>query len=157
MAQNNSGDMSELHYNIPADILRFETKYIMGLTFIELALIALPAIGAMMIIGVLAGILTAVFAFAIVRRVEAYGGRSAPIYFWQWLLHSRRKNHQVAMPLLMPAGQASIEIYNWGQRDRPSAVVSGWGRRQVNGTGNGSRSYAPQSTDEQGNEDHADS
>jgi hypothetical protein len=130
MTQNDTTtSMQDIAYKMPPDVLHFETRYIFGLSIYEMMYIAMPMVGVMMFLGLLAGFLVAVFGLVATMRMERLQGRSLPIYFFYKIMHAQKKDKQVTMPLMLPARQDALIVFSWRDRSRPKTVISSWEKR----------------------------
>ncbi len=104
--------VDDLSYELPLDVLHYETRYFLGLTMNELLIVSVPAIGLMLLAGIPAGVLTALTGLLLAKRFEALGGRSLPVYLVARLRHIRRRD-TVVMPLILPSGGGEVVFTTW--------------------------------------------
>lgn len=104
--------IDDLEYRWPADVVNYETKYLMGFTMSELLIVALPALGVTMASGPLLGALAATLGFMLSRRFEPMGGHSMIGYLVARMLHARVRQ-DVFMPLILPRGSANLTVLSW--------------------------------------------
>ena len=104
--------VDDLSHEWPPDVLRYESRYFLGLTLNEMLLIAIPGVGLLLTGGLALGVLGFVGAFLSVKKFEALGGRRFPVYVAARLLHARR-NRVLTLPLIMPAGGEAVIMTTW--------------------------------------------
>ena len=104
--------VDDLSYEWPPGILHYETRYLLGLTMNELLIVAIPALGLLLLAGIPAGVLSALTGLLLVKRFEALGGRSLPLYLIARLRHARRRD-AVRLPLILPPGAGELVIATW--------------------------------------------
>ncbi len=100
--------VDDLQYEWPPDILRYEQRFLFGMTVTDLLVIA----GAMilpMLVHVLLGLLGGLCGVLAVRRFEGLGDRRLPEYLLARLGH-RFARQAVVLPRLLPPGKGGYDI-----------------------------------------------
>ena len=98
--------VDDLQYDWPKNILAYESRGFLGLSLQELLIVALPAVMVSAFLGNLVlGMVVAVISFLLVRKFEGLGDRNLIAYLLARLQHLAQKEHQVNLPLILPAGQ----------------------------------------------------
>lgn len=106
--------MSSLHYRLPPDILHYEVRYIFGLSVQEMMMAAIPGMAVLAKFGLLWGAVAALATLAGVKRLEAFGDRSALVYLALWAWH-RYRPRDVFTPRVLPMNGETpqMEIETW--------------------------------------------
>lgn len=106
--QDNIQSIDDLQYDWPPNVLRYEQRFLFGLTVIDLLVIAVCMI-LLMMVHILLGLLGGVAGLLLVKRFDGLGERRLPEYLLTRLRH--RFNHRpVTLPRILPAGKGSFEI-----------------------------------------------
>lgn len=105
--------VDDLSYEWPPDVLHYETRYFLGLTMSELLIVSLPAVLLTPFAGIAAGAVCALAGLLLVKRFEAFGGRSLPLYLIAWLRHARQRETIIRLPLILPPGEGGLIITTW--------------------------------------------
>ena len=108
--------VDDLSYDWPPDVLHYETRYFLGLTINELLILALPALLLTILVGIPAGAVAALLGLLALKRFEAFGGRSLPLYLFARLRHARRRE-TVMLPLILPRGEGELVITTWDDEE----------------------------------------
>ena len=106
---------SALQYEIPPDVLHYEPRYWFGLSANDLLFAAFPAMVVAYVVHPLVGVLLGGATALSLRRLDALGGRSLPVYLWQRMRHLRRPR-PVEMPLVLPPERLTVRIEDWQGR-----------------------------------------
>ena len=104
--------VDDLSHEWPPDVLRYESRYFLGLTLNEMLMIAIPGVALLLAGGFILGVLGFAGAFLSVKKFEALGGRRFPVYVVARLLHARR-NSALTLPLIMPTGGEAVMVTTW--------------------------------------------
>lgn len=107
MSKDTSVD--DLTYEWPQNILKYETRFWGGLTMVNMMAMAMPFMGAMMlldqmgkpVLGLVAGAFAAATGLMVTKPFEGMGGVSLPVYIWRRVIGGRQ-NPIIEMPLIMP-------------------------------------------------------
>ena len=106
--QDKIQSVDNLQYEWPPNVLRYEQRFLFGLTVTDLLVIA----GGMLLpmaIHVVLGLLGGLAGLLLVKRFEGLGERRLPEYLLVRLRH--RVNHRsVTLPRLLPSGKGGYEI-----------------------------------------------
>jgi hypothetical protein len=105
---NDIQSVDDLQYEWPPNVLRYEQRFLFGLTITDLLVIAGCMILPMMI-HVAIGMLGGLAGFLLVKRFEGLGDRRLPEYLLVRLQH-RFNRHPVTLPRILPPGKGSYEI-----------------------------------------------
>jgi hypothetical protein len=100
--------VDDLQYEWPPNVLRYEQRFLFGLTVTDLLVIA----GSMilpMLIHVVLGMLGGLAGLLMVKRFEGLGDRRLPEYLLARLRH-HFSHRPVTLPRLLPSGKGSYEI-----------------------------------------------
>ena len=100
--------VDDLQYEWPPNVLRYEQRFLFGLTVSDLLVIAGGMILPMMVHVVL-GMLGGLAGLLMVKRFEGLGDRRLPEYLLARLRH-RFDRHPVTLPRILPSGKGSYEI-----------------------------------------------
>ncbi|MCP4425279.1 MAG: hypothetical protein GY803_12355 [Chloroflexi bacterium] len=101
-------DLDELQYDWPPNVLAFDTKFIFGLTMIEMLVVAGVGLG-LLRLGLGVGLLGGGLALLLVKEYEALGGRRVPEYFLAWFLY-RFAQKTVILPDILPAAEMEVIV-----------------------------------------------
>ena len=107
-AQEDIQSVDDLQYDWPPNVLRYEQRFLFGLTFTDLLVIAAFLILPMMLHVVL-GLLGGLAGLLLVKRFDGLGERRLPEYLLARLRH-RFDRRPVTLPRILPAGKGSFEI-----------------------------------------------
>jgi len=110
-------NINDIHYDWPIDILHYETRYFLGLSLMELMIIALPAVGVALLLqkmlglfSIVLGAILAVAIFFCVRRWAGLGDQTLIAYAF-FSLKTLMRNEIVSLPIIYPAtGMDEIRI-----------------------------------------------
>ena len=117
--------VDDLQYDWPPNVLRYEQRFLFGLTVTDLLVVAGCMILPMMA-HVLLGLLGGLAGLLLVKRFDGLGDRRLPEYLLARIYH-RFNQKMVTLPRILPAGKGSFEI-----TDLDGNVVAQFG---VNGKG----------------------
>jgi hypothetical protein len=106
--QDKIQSVDDLQYDWPPNILRYEQRFLFGLTVTDLLFIAVGMI-LMMMIHVLLGLLGGLAGLLMVKRFDALGDRRLPGYLAARLRH-RASRSPIVLPRILPAGTGGFEI-----------------------------------------------
>ena len=107
-AQEDIQSVDDLQYDWPPNVLRYEQRFLFGLTVTDLLVIAAFLILPMMLHVVL-GLLGGLAGLLLVKRFDGLGERRLPEYLIARLRH-RFDRRPVTLPRILPAGKGSFEI-----------------------------------------------
>src|SRR5687768_4399109 len=114
MTTPRDASVDDLSHEWPPDVLRYDLRFVFGLTVNDLLVIAMPTILLIPLIGLLGGLAGLVAGFLAVRRFESLGERRVTEYLAARLVHTfRDAKEPVLLPLIMPAGLEEIQITTW--------------------------------------------
>ena len=99
-------DVEELQYDWPPNVLRYETRYMFGLTVNDMLMIALPAT-LLMMVSPLLGLVGGAVGLLLMIRFEGLGDRRLLAYLIARIKH-RFNRHPVVLPLIRPVGDAEV-------------------------------------------------
>ncbi len=108
MAEQDIQSIDDLQYDWPPNVLRYEQRFLFGLTVTDLLVIAGCMILPMMV-HILLGMLGGVVGLLMVKRFDGLGDRRLPEYLLARLRH-RFDRRPVTLPRILPAGKGSFEI-----------------------------------------------
>jgi hypothetical protein len=117
--------VDDLQYDWPPNVLRYEQRFLFGLTVTDLLVVAGCMILPMMAHFFL-GFLGGLGGLLLVKRFDGLGDRRLPEYLLARIYHHFNRQ-TVSMPRILPAGKGSFEI-----TDLDGNVVAQFG---VNGKG----------------------
>lgn len=106
---SNPPRIDDLQYDWPVDILRYESKYLLGLKLQDLVLVAIPGMIPIMFNKLVLGVVGAVVGYLLVRKFEGLGDRNVLAYLLARLL-ANAQDQTVTLPLILPAGQVETVI-----------------------------------------------
>ena len=106
--QDNIQSVDDLQYDWPPNVLRYEQRFLFGLTVTDLLVIAGCMIIPMML-HVVVGLLGGLVGLLLVKRFDGLGERRLPEYLLARLRH-RCDRRPVTLPRILPAGKGSFEI-----------------------------------------------
>ena len=106
--QDDIQSVDDLQYDWPPNVLRYEQRFLFGLTVTDLLVIAGCMILPMMV-HILLGMLGGVVGLLMVKRFDGLGDRRLPEYLLARLRH-RFDRRPVTLPRILPAGKGSFEI-----------------------------------------------
>jgi hypothetical protein len=105
---NDIQSVDDLQYDWPPNVLRYEQRFLFGLTVNDLLVVAgcmiLP-----MLLHVVLGLLGGVVGLLLVKRFDGLGERRLPEYLLARLRH-RFDRRPVTLPRILPVGKGSYEI-----------------------------------------------
>ena len=101
-----TNEVDELQYDWPANVLRYESRHLFGLTVNDLLIIALPAAGLMMISPLL-GLAAGAVGMLLMIRFEGLGDRRLLAYLAARLKHHFNRR-PVVLPLIRPVLDAEV-------------------------------------------------
>ncbi len=117
--------VDDLQYDWPPNVLRYEQRFLFGLTVTDLLVVAGCMILPMMA-HFLLGLLGGLVGFLLVKRFEGLGDRRLPEYLLARIYHHFNRQ-TISLPRILPAGKGGFEI-----TDLDGNVVAQFG---VNGRG----------------------
>ena len=102
----------ELNYQVPPDILHYESKYFLGFGMSEV--MAGLIVGMLFMLGnsPVTGLIAGAFTLVAMRRYDGLGNRSVVMYLGAWIWY-RWRPQNVIMPRTLPPGAARLEITSW--------------------------------------------
>lgn len=100
--------VDDLQYDWPPNVLRYEQRFLFGLTVTDLLVVAAFLILPMML-HVLLGLLGGIAGMLLVKRFDGFGDRRLPEYLLARLRH-RFTRREVRLPRILPAGKGGFEI-----------------------------------------------
>jgi hypothetical protein len=106
--QDDIQSVDDLQYDWPPNVLRYEQRFLFGLTVTDLLVIAGCMILPMMV-HILLGLLGGLGGLLLVKRFDGLGDRRLPDYLLARLRH-RFDLKLVTLPRILPAGTGSFEI-----------------------------------------------
>jgi hypothetical protein len=127
-AKDDGQSVDDLQYDWPPNVLRYEQRFLFGLTVTDLLVVAGCMILPMMVHFIL-GLLGGLAGLLLVKRFDGLGDRRLPEYLLARIYH-RFNRKAVTLPRILPAGKGSFEI-----TDLDGNVVAHFGS---NGTGDNS-------------------
>lgn len=101
--------IDDLQYDWPVDILRYESKYLLGLKLQDLLLVAIPGMIPMLFNKLALGVVGTVVGYLLVRKFEGLGDRNALAYGFA-RLQALAQEQTVTLPLILPAAQVETVI-----------------------------------------------
>ena len=107
-AQEDIQSVDDLQYDWPPNVLRYEQRFLFGLTVTDLLVIAAFLILPMML-HILLGMLGGLVGLLLVKRFDGMGERRLPEYLLARLRH-RFDRRPVTLPRILPAGKGGFEI-----------------------------------------------
>ena len=108
MADEDIQSVDDLQYEWPPNVLRYEQRFLFGLTVTDLLAVAGCMILPMMI-HVLLGLLGGIGGLLLVKRFDGLGDRRLPEYLLA-RLHHRFNRQAITLPRILPAGSGGFEI-----------------------------------------------
>ena len=108
MADQNIRSVDDLQYDWPPNVLRYEQRFLFGLTVTDLLVVAGCMILPMMV-HVLLGLIGGLAGLLMVKRFDGLGDRRLPEYLLARLRH-RFNRHPITLPHILPAGTGSFDI-----------------------------------------------
>ena len=102
----------ELNYQVPPDILHYETKYFMGFGMNEVMAGLIVGMIFMTANSPLLGLLAGGLTLIAMRRFDGLGSRSVVTYLVAWAWY-RWRPQSLLMPRTLPPGAARLEISSW--------------------------------------------
>ena len=106
--QNDTQSVDDLQYDWPLNVLRYEQRFLFGLTVTDLLVIA-ACMTLPMMVHILLGLLGGMVGLLLVKRFDGLGERRLPEYLLARLRH-RFDRRPVTLPRILPAGKGSFEI-----------------------------------------------
>ena len=106
--QEDIQSVDDLQYDWPPNVLRYEQRFLFGLTVTDLLVIAVCMI-LLMMVHILLGLLGGVVGLLLVKHFDGLGDRRLPEYLLARLRH-RFDRRPVTLPRILPAGKGSFEI-----------------------------------------------
>jgi hypothetical protein len=100
--------VDDLQYDWPPNVLRYEQRFLFGLTITDLLIIAGCMILPMMV-HILLGLLGGLGGLLLVKRFDGLGDRRLPDYLLARLRH-RFDRKLVTLPRILPPGTGGFEI-----------------------------------------------
>ena len=100
--------VDELQYEWPPDVLRYEQRFLFGLTTSDLLVVAVLMMLPMMI-HVILGMLGGLAGLLAVKRFEGLGDRRLPEYLLARAIH-RSRRRTVSLARILPPGKGGYEI-----------------------------------------------
>jgi len=100
--------VDDLQYDWPPNVLRYEQRFLFGLTVTDLLVVAGCMILPMMM-HVLLGLLGGLAGLLLVKRFEGLGDRRLPGYLLARIYHHFNRQ-TTSLPRILPAGKGSFEI-----------------------------------------------
>jgi hypothetical protein len=108
MSETEIQTVDDLQYDWPPNVLRYEQRFLFGLTVTDLLVIAGCMILPMMV-HVLLGLLGGIAGLLLVKRFDGLSDRRLPEYLLARLRH-RFNRRVVTLPRILPAGTGGFEI-----------------------------------------------
>jgi hypothetical protein len=124
-ANDDIQSVDDLQYDWPPNVLRYEQRFLFGLTVTDLLVVAGCMILPMMA-HFLLGLLGGLASLLLVKRFDGLGYRRLPEYLLARIYHHFNRQ-TISLPRILPAGKGSFEI-----TDLDGNVVAQFG---VNGRG----------------------
>jgi hypothetical protein len=106
--QDNIHSVDDLQYDWPPNLLRYEQRFLFGLTVTDLLIVAGCMILPMMV-HVLLGLLGGLAGLLLVKRFDGLGDRRLPVYLLARIYHHFNRQ-TISLPRILPAGKGSFEI-----------------------------------------------
>lgn len=106
--QDEIQSVDDLQYEWPPNVLRYEQRFLFGLTVTDLLVIAAGMILPMMI-HVILGILGGLAGLLLVKRFEGLGDRRLPDYLLARFSHRFNRN-PITLPRILPPGKGGYDI-----------------------------------------------
>ena len=100
--------VDDLQYDWPPNVLRYEQRFLFGLTVTDLLVVAGCMILPMMV-HFLLGLLGSLVGLLLVKRFDGLGDRRLPEYLLARVYHYFNRK-TIALPRILPAGKGSFEI-----------------------------------------------
>jgi hypothetical protein len=114
--QNQPQTPDQLQYPFPPNLTEYEAKLLIGLTAKELIGTGMGFMVPMMLLPSLAGVIGGVIVGALVllslKKIDAFGGVSFPLYVVLRLVAARRQE-VIELPLIMGNSTSAVEIESW--------------------------------------------
>jgi hypothetical protein len=106
--QDDLQSVDDIQYDWPPNVLRYEQRFLFGLTVTDLLVVAGCMILPMMV-HVLLGLIGGLAGLLLVKRFDGLGDRKLPEYLLARLRH-RFNRHPITLPHILPAGTGSFDI-----------------------------------------------
>ena len=106
--QDDLQSVDDIQYDWPPNVLRYEQRFLFGLTVTDLLVVAGCMILPMMV-HVLLGLIGGLAGLLLVKRFDGLGDRRLPEYLLVRLRH-RFNRHPITLPHILPAGTGSFDI-----------------------------------------------
>jgi hypothetical protein len=106
--QNDAQSVDDLQYDWPPNVLRYEQRFLFGLTVTDLLVVAGCMILPMMT-HFLLGLLGALVGLLLVKRFDGLGDRRLPEYLLARIYHHFNRQ-TISLPRILPAGKGGFEI-----------------------------------------------
>jgi hypothetical protein len=106
--QDGLQSVDDIQYDWPPNVLRYEQRFLFGLTVTDLLVVAGCMILPMMV-HVLLGLIGGLAGLLLVKRFDGLGDRRLPEYLLARLRH-RFNRHPITLPHILPAGTGSFDI-----------------------------------------------
>jgi hypothetical protein len=106
--QDDLQSVDDIQYDWPPNVLRYEQRFLFGLTVTDLLVVAGCMILPMMV-HVLLGLIGGLAGLLMVKRFDGLGDRRLPEYLLARLRH-RFNRHPITLPHILPAGTGSFDI-----------------------------------------------
>lgn len=106
--QDDLQSVDDIQYDWPPNVLRYEQRFLFGLTVTDLLVVAGCMILPMMV-HVLLGLIGGLAGLLLVKRFDGLGDRRLPEYLLARLRH-RFNRHPITLPHILPAGTGSFDI-----------------------------------------------
>ncbi|NUM48749.1 MAG: hypothetical protein HUU38_28920 [Anaerolineales bacterium] len=94
--------LDDLQYDWPVDVLHYEAKLFLGLSFQDVLIVAVPTVLPMLFHHFMVGVVGAILGYLLVRKFEGLGDRNVLAYLLA-RLRAQVQAHSVALPLILPA------------------------------------------------------
>jgi hypothetical protein len=108
VAEEDIQSVDDLQYDWPPNVLRYEQRFLFGLTVTDLLVVAGCMILPMMV-HMLLGLIGGLAGLLMVKRFDGLGDRRLPEYLLARLRH-RFNRHPITLPHILPAGTGSFDI-----------------------------------------------
>ncbi len=106
--QDDLQSVDDIQYDWPPNVLRYEQRFLFGLTVTDLLVVAGCMILPMMV-HVLLGLIGGLAGLLLVKRFDGLGDRRLPEYLLARLRH-RFNRRPITLPHILPAGTGSFDI-----------------------------------------------
>lgn len=107
-AQEDVQSVDDLQYDWPPNVLRYEQRFLFGLTITDLLVVAGCMVFPMMV-HVILGLLGGLAGLLLVKRFDGLGDRKLPEYLLSRIYHHFNRK-AITLPRILPAGKGSFEI-----------------------------------------------